>query len=130
MSQSSGFLRELDEELADAPTSDGRSPSVSSTGEAAVTSKPPQTLFLSRTFLSQRNSTGQPNLPCKRKAADTQNGISPANGVAAKHLASCREPYATREDVARVAGQCTHEVIYRGLCGMCVSPTLVSCEVV
>lgn len=115
MSQSSGFLRELEGELADEPTNDGPSPSVSSSGEAAVSSLPPKP--------PQRNAI-MPSSSYKRKETCNSSEASPSNGSAMKRLTSCRHGSAPVEDVASGSGQCTHEVIYRGLCGMCA---LLSC---
>jgi hypothetical protein len=119
MSQSSGFLRELEEELADEATNDARSPSVSSSGEVAVSSLPPEPTQ------NERNAT-KPSLSNKRKEACSPSEATPSNDAAAKRLTSCRRGYAAGEDAASGIGQCTHEVIYRGLCGMCVP---LSCAV-
>lgn len=111
MSQSSGFLDELDAELAGVPSNGRRSPSQSSSGEVAVTSTP-------RKAQPDSNGFGDAAPACDGipHAADAQDARSRSNHE--ERSAAAVEASTSRATNGTDA--CAHPVIYRGLCGMCV----------
>lgn len=109
MSQSSGFLDELDAELADAPSNGRRSPSQSSSGEGAVTSTPRKAPLDSNGFSSDDPARGK-----TPPAAETQE----VGGTASRDVRGAGVDVASTSGAGTLT-QCTHAVIYRGLCGMC-----------